>query len=130
METEFIETITDGEPEDSSRDDLGDSPGLSSHIGRIVYQIQESQSGKDYQAYCPELLVTAFGDSPESAKEALRVQVVQYLEDCDSLGTLDEALIEAGFYFDGEAWLSNEVYPVKDPKITMFGTSATLPLSP
>ena len=43
-----------------------------------------------------------------------------YLEDCDELGTLDEVLIEAGFYFDGEAWMSNEVVPVKDPNIVIL----------
>ena len=88
--------------------------------GRIVYQIQESRSGSTYQAVCPELIMTAFGDSPEAAREALRSQVSMYLEDCDELGTLDEVLIEAGFYFDGEAWISNEVTPVKDPNIIIL----------
>ena len=90
------------------------------HQGRIVYQIQESRSGKVHQAVCAELLVTAFGDSPEEARESLRTQVAQYLEDCDALGTLDEVLIEAGFYFDGDAWISNEVAPVKDPDINII----------
>ncbi len=90
------------------------------HQGRIVYQIQESRSGKVHQAVCAELLVTAFGDSPEEARESLRAQVAQYLEDCDALGSLDEVLIEAGFYFDGDAWVSNEVVPVKDPNINII----------
>ncbi len=90
------------------------------HQGRIVYQIQESRSGKVHQAVCAELLVTAFGDSPEEARESLRAQVAQYLEDCDALGSLDEVLIEAGFYFDGDAWISNEVAPVKDPDINII----------
>ena len=60
------------------------------HEGRIVYQIQESRSGKVHQAECAELLITAFGDSPEEARESLRTQVAQYLEDCDALGSLDE----------------------------------------
>jgi hypothetical protein len=87
---------------------------------RIVYQIQESRWGSAYQAVCPELIVTAFGDSAEAAREALRSQVAMYLEDCDELGTLDEVLIEAGFYYDGEVWMSNEVEPVKDPKIVII----------
>ncbi len=90
------------------------------HKGRIVYQIQESRSGKVHQAVCAELLITAFGDSPEEARESLRTQVAQYLEDCDALGSLDEVLIEAGFYFDGDAWVSNEVTPVKDPNINII----------
>jgi hypothetical protein len=34
---------------------------------------------------------------------------------------LEEVLIEAGFYHNGEAWVSNEVVPVQDPKIRIFG---------
>ena len=90
------------------------------HKGRIVYQVEESRSGGVCQAVCPELDITAFGDSPEAAKESLRSQVTMYLEDCDQLGALDETLIEAGFYFDGEAWTSNLVAPVKDPDIVIL----------
>ena len=88
--------------------------------GRIVYRVEESRSGDVCQAVCPELDITAFGDTPEAAKEALRSQVAMYLEDCDQLGALDETLIEAGFYFDGEAWISNLVAPVKDPDIVIL----------
>ena len=94
----------------------------STDKSRIVYQIQESRSGSVYEAFCAELLITGFGDTAESAKEELRSQVAMYLEDCDNLGALDDVLIEAGFYFDGERWVSNEVAPVSDPKITFFGT--------
>ncbi len=90
--------------------------------GRIVYQIQESSIGDVSQATCPELDVTAFGDNADLARDALRSQVSIYLEDCDELGALDEVLIEAGFYFDGELWISNEVEPVKDPNIRIIGS--------
>ena len=88
--------------------------------GRVVYQVHRSHSGGVHQAVCPELDITAFGDTPEAAGETLRSQVAMYLEDCDGLGILDQVLIEAGFYFDGEVWLSNEVEPVKDPKIVII----------
>ncbi len=88
--------------------------------GRVVYQVEESRSRGVCQAVCPELDITAFGDTPEAAKEALRSQVTMYLEDCDRLGALDETLIDAGFYFDGEAWISNQVAPVKDPDIVIL----------
>ena len=94
----------------------------SADRSRIVYQIQEFHSGGVYEAFCAELLITGFGDTAESAKEELRSQVAMYLEDCDELGALDDVLIEAGFYFDGEKWISNEVVPVGDPKITFFGS--------
>ncbi len=89
---------------------------------RIVYQTLESRAGEGFQAVCPELLITAFGDTPQGARDALRQQVADYLEDCDALGALDEALIEAGFYFDDDdgIWISNELKPVKGPDIVIL----------
>ena len=86
---------------------------------RIVYQLEESQLGTTYQAFCPELVMVGFGDTPEEARSALRAQVSSYLEDCDELGILEEVLIEAGFYDDGTSWVSNEVSPVRDPKVVV-----------
>ena len=98
-------------------EDTGDG---GSEKDRIVYRIEESKAGSAFQAVCPELLITAFGDTPQEARNALRQQVAEYLEDCDNLGALDEALIEAGFYFDGEIWMSSEVKPVKGPDIVIL----------
>ena len=96
------------------RDNEGTSPD------RIIYQIEESRVGSTFQALCPELLMTAFGDTAEEARNGLRQQVADYLEDCDNLGVLDETLIEAGFYFDGDAWMSSEVKPVDGPDIVIL----------
>ena len=92
-----------------------------SSFDRIVYQIEESGAGTDYQAVCPELVITGFGDTAEEAKNSLRRQVAQYLEDCEELAVLNETLIESGFYFNGELWMSDEVEPVGDPKIRFIG---------
>ena len=86
---------------------------------RIVYQIEESKVGGSFQAFCPELVITAFGDTAEDARKALRQQVAEYLEDCDNLGALDETLIEAGFYIDEDVWMSSEVKPVEGPDIDL-----------
>ena len=88
-------------------------------IDRVVYQIEELKVGSSFQAVCPELLITAFGDTREDARDALRQQVAEYLEDCDNLGALDETLIEAGFYFDDDVWMSSEVKPVEGPDIDL-----------
>ena len=93
---------------------------------RVVYQTEVSRAGKAYQAYCPELVIVGFGDTPEEAKSALKSEVSAYLEDCDQLGILDEVLIDAGFYDDGETWISNQVSPVPDPKLRIFGSPAGL----
>ncbi|MCI0844500.1 MAG: hypothetical protein J4N87_04030 [Chloroflexi bacterium] len=97
-------------------------PAKSAPFDRVVYQIEESRAGAVYEATCPELVITAFGDTAEDAKVLLRRQVSEYLEDCEKLEILEETLIEAGFYHNGEVWMSNEVEPVPDPKIRYFGT--------
>ena len=99
--------------------------GKKSSFDRIVYQIEESRAGTGYQADCPELVITGFGDTAEDAKNALRRKVAEYLEDCESLRALDETLIEAGFYFNGEVWMSNAVEPAPEPKIRFIGRPST-----
>ena len=87
----------------------------------MIYRIEESPAGNGYEALCPELVITGFGDTAEDAKTMLRRQVAEYLEDCEKLEALDETLIEAGFYFTGEVWMSSEVEPPPEPKIRFIG---------
>ena len=89
-------------------------------MDRIVYQIEESRDGKGHTAYCPELVITAFGDSPEEARENLRSEISRYLEDCHGLGILEEVLMEAGFYDNDEVWMSSRVVPPREPEITFI----------
>ena len=89
-------------------------------MDRIIYSIEESIVNGSCQAYCPELIITAFGDTPDEAKESLRREIGCYLEDCEELGVLDEVLIEAGFYDNDEVWMSSLVTPPKEPKITII----------
>lgn len=97
---------------------------------KVIYRIEESPAGGGtFQAVCPELLITAFGDTPQAARRALRQQVAEYLEDCAMLGALDEALIEAGFYFNPETdtWMSSEVQPVPGPDLKIFSSLSDFP---
>lgn len=48
-------------------------------------------------SYCPELHVGSFGDSVDDALSSLREAVECFLEGCKELGTLEEALEEAGY---------------------------------
>lgn len=89
-------------------------------MDRIIYQIEESQDGSVSIAFCPELVITGFGDSPEEARDALKAEISTYLEDCEELGALDEVLIEAGFYDNDEVWMSSLVTPPNEPKITII----------
>ena len=90
-------------------------------MDRIVYEIQAMRTASGWEAYCPELEVTAFGDSQEDARTSLRRQVSDYLEDCEEMGILDEVLIEAGFYDNGEAWMSARVEPPQ-PSLRFIGS--------
>ena len=90
-------------------------------MDRIVYQIEESKAGVGWSAHCPELEVTAFGDSRDEARIALRRQVGDYLEDCEGLGVLEDTLIEAGFYDNGEVWMSSRVEPPQ-PRLRFIGS--------
>ena len=88
---------------------------------RVVYRIEETRVSAGYEAYCPELVITGFGDTAQEAKIILRRQVSEYLEDCRKLDVLDETLIEAGFYYNDEVWMSSEVEPPQEPKIRFIG---------
>ena len=83
--------------------------------------MEETRVSAGYEAYCPELVITGFGDTAEEAKIILRRQVSEYLEDCLKLNILDETLIEAGFYYNDEVWMSSEVEPPQGPKIRFIG---------
>ncbi len=89
---------------------------------RVVYRIEVIPVGAGYEALCPELLITGFGDTVEEAKNMLRRQVSEYLEDCEKLEVLEETVIAAGFYFNDEVWMSSEVEPHSEPKIRLIGT--------
>lgn len=91
---------------------------------RIVYRIEESWSGDTCQASCVELDMIGFGDTSEQARSALRAQVAGYLEDCEEMGALEEVLIDAGFYDNGEVWMSSMLAPVPEPEIRFFGRPA------
>ena len=90
-------------------------------MDRIVYQMEESLVGSVWSAHCSELEVTAFGDDREEARIALRRQVGDYLEDCEELGILEETLIEAGFYDNGDVWMSSLIEPPQ-PSIRFIGS--------
>ena len=86
-------------------------------MDKIVYQVEESREGRYFLAYCPELVITGFGDTAEEAKSSLRKEISTYLEDCEALGILDEVLIDAGFYDNDEVWMSSLVNPPREPRI-------------
>ena len=90
-------------------------------MDRIVYEIEAMRTASGWEARCPELEVSAFGDDQDAAQTALRRRVSEYLEDCEEMGVLEEVLIEAGFYDNGEAWMSARVEPPQ-PSLRFIGS--------
>ena len=90
-------------------------------MDRIVYEIEVARTASGWEARCPELEVTAFGDSQDGARTALRRRVSEYLEDCEEMGVLEDVLIEAGFYDNGEVWMSARVEPPQ-PSLRFIGS--------
>lgn len=78
---------------------------------RITYRIEETPVTGGWESYCPELTITAFGDTRDAARIALRRQVSDYLEDCAELGIMEQVLIDAGFYDNGAVWMSSRIEP-------------------
>jgi len=40
-------------------------PAKKLPFDRVVYQIEETPAGAGYEALCPELVISGFGDTPE-----------------------------------------------------------------
>ena len=74
----------------------------------IKFRADVFEEERQYVAVCPELSVSSFGDSIEGAQESLREAVEAFIEGCQSLGTLEEVLQEAGFRREGATWVTRE----------------------
>jgi predicted RNase H-like HicB family nuclease len=63
----------------------------------LVYRAEIFKEAEQFVAVCPELNVSSFGDDVDKARESLREAVDLFLEECESMGTLQAVLREAGF---------------------------------
>ena len=57
---------------------------------------------------CPELDVSSFGGTPQEAEQSLREAVTAFLDECETLGTLEEVMEEAGFSKQDRGWTPRE----------------------
>jgi predicted RNase H-like HicB family nuclease len=58
---------------------------------QIEFTCQLFREGDQIVSLCPELNVSSFGDTPEEAEAALCEAVASFLEECERMGTLEEA---------------------------------------
>jgi predicted RNase H-like HicB family nuclease len=64
---------------------------------QIPYTSQLFDEDGQIVAFCPELNVSSFGDTPEEALASLQEAVSLFLEECQRMGTLEAVLEEAGY---------------------------------
>ena len=71
---------------------------------RLEYRSEVFEDGGQYVAVCPELNVSSFDATPDSAEASLEEAVAAFLEGCDILATLTEVLEESGFINTDGTW--------------------------
>jgi predicted RNase H-like HicB family nuclease len=89
---------------------------------KVVFNSEIFREGDVYVALCRELNVSSFGDTIDEAKASLREAVEAFIEECETMGTLEEILEEAGFYKElepSEAWVPRE--PLSEEKMAIGG---------
>lgn len=87
---------------------------------KIIFNSEIFKEGDVYVALCPELNVSSFDDTIEGAKASLKEAVEAFIEECDTMGTLDEILEEAGFHKElepYEVWVPRE--PLSEEKMAI-----------
>jgi predicted RNase H-like HicB family nuclease len=75
----------------------------------LVYRAEVFKEDGQFVAICPELNVSSFGDSVEEARKSLREAIDLFLEECESMGTIEPVLRESGFNpdpADPKRWVS------------------------
>lgn len=86
-------------------------------MGRIVFKAEVFEEGDVYVGFSPDLGVSSFGDTVEEATASLREAVDLFLEECETMGTLESVLEEAGFQREGDSWVSRE--PIAQEKLSL-----------
>jgi predicted RNase H-like HicB family nuclease len=75
---------------------------------QVVYRAEFFKEGDMYVGLSPELNVSSFGETLDEAKRSVQEAVEAFLEECRTMGTLEEVMEEAGFVKKGRQWLSRQ----------------------
>lgn len=66
------------------------------------------KEGDVYVALSPELNVSSFGETVDEAKKSFKEAVEAFVEECQTMGTLEEVLEESGFSRINNSWESRK----------------------
>lgn len=75
---------------------------------QVVYRAEFFREGDLYVGLAPELGVSSFGETLDDAKCSIQEAVNAFLEECKTMGTLEEVMEEAGFVKKGKQWLPRQ----------------------
>jgi len=64
---------------------------------KISLRVELFKEEDSYVALSPELNVSSFGETIEDAKRSVREALEAFIEQCESMGTLEDVLEESGF---------------------------------
>ena len=87
---------------------------------RLVYRAEVFKEDGQFVAICPELNISSFGDSVEEARKSLREAIDLFLEECESMETIEAVSRESGFSPDSSdrrKWVSR--LPVLVEQVTL-----------
>jgi predicted RNase H-like HicB family nuclease len=63
----------------------------------LPLKIEIFKEGDVFVSVSPQLNVSSFGDTVEEARASLKEAIEAFIEECQTMGTVDEVLEEAGF---------------------------------
>ena len=70
----------------------------------ILTRIEIFREGDVYVALSPELNISSFGQTIEDAKKSVKEAIEAFIEECETMGTLEEVLEESGFIKVDDSW--------------------------
>ena len=74
-----------------------------------VFRVEFFQEDDVYVGLCPQLNVSSLGETLPQAKASLREAIEAFIEECETLGTLEAVLEEARLRGKGERFIRNRV---------------------
>jgi predicted RNase H-like HicB family nuclease len=83
----------------------------------ISVRVEIFKEGDVYVALSAELNISSFGETVEGAKKSVKEAIEAFIEECESMGTLEEVLEESGFSKTNDSWESRK--PVAEEKLAL-----------
>ena len=85
----------------------------------IRFRSEVFLEGDQYVAICPDLDVSSFGQTPIEARDSLTEALEAFVEECESMGTLQDVLREAGFSLSKSGWIPRR--PISTGMVSIRG---------